>query len=779
MAKPAAASSSSSPARGQRSLTSFFGAATSSKTGRAIPPRKVQSGIKAGLKRQAGASDNASGGDASAGGDGGEAKKKEGAKKEEKKVKREGSKREEGKENVENGDEGDNGNDNDRKPAASAVEVKARDSSLADTDDEDELPVARNRKSGKGKAAAKEEEAATKKGSRKRVIDDDDSDDEEEEDEAGAKEKMDVDEDEEDDEDYDEEVEEEEEEEEEEDYEDEEDDDDDNDDDEKMPLKKLGAKKKPASNSSAKAVKRSSAKDDDDDDDDDEEISDEEEDEEEEEEEEASPPPKAKKQRTLTGKVVASKAKAKPSKASSAAGSKSEAAAKAMKSNARLRTIMAEETLPEDAKTPLWEGTDTPYAALCEAFSKVEAVSGRLEIQGIATELFRKVLLRDGGGEEDDDEDEDEENVDEKGTSKSGSEGKDDRASDAELRGADLRSLLYLTSNSVAPQHANVELGVGDSILIKAIGEASGTNPSMVKRKYAKDGDLGTVAQTSKGKQRTLVGFGKIGGTKRLTVGEVLGAFREIGEGEASFARNCYVGFRRGFRPVPLGIAVDTERGVRWNRWARMRDATSSDNTKSSHRSRGTSRALHLYGLLAVAAAGRRRCLAADRCHSWPLQADAAAVDGLTFINVICLNPARSILNPQTQANTSGSQSQKWKADKIKSLLVRAKGVEPKYIIRGLQGKLRIGLAQSTVLASLAHAVALTRPRGVRELDEGRAGEIRELDGTEGECAGTGVGSRCAKDGTAEGFPSAQSAQAAGVAAAFGQSHRFRRILRA
>jgi len=62
-------------------------------------------------------------------------------------------------------------------------------------------------------------------------------------------------------------------------------------------------------------------------------------------------------------------------------------------------------------------------------------------------------------------------------------------------------------------------------------------------------------------------------------------------------------------------------------------------------------------------------------------------------------------------ATTSGNQSQKLKIDKIKGLLVRAQeATEAKYIIRGLQGKLRIGLAQSTVLISLAHAVILSCP---------------------------------------------------------------------
>jgi len=148
-------------------------------------------------------------------------------------------------------------------------------------------------------------------------------------------------------------------------------------------------------------------------------------------------------------------------------------------------------------------------------------------------------------------------------------------------------TLVYLASNTVAAAYECVELGIGDAILIKAIGEASGSNPSIIKKKYETEGDLGTVAMTAKGKQRTL-GFGVK--PKPLMVQETLSVFREI-------------------------------------------------------------------------------------------------------------------------ATTTGSLSQKWKVDKIKGLLVRAQeGVEAKYIIRGLQGKLRIGLAQSTVLVSLAHAMVLTSP---------------------------------------------------------------------
>jgi DNA ligase 1 len=69
-------------------------------------------------------------------------------------------------------------------------------------------------------------------------------------------------------------------------------------------------------------------------------------------------------------------------------------------------------------------------------------------------------------------------------------------------------------------------------------------------------------------------------------------------------------------------------------------------------------------------------------------------------------------------SKTTGAQSQKLKVDQIKKLLVRAQGPEAKYIIRGLQGKLRIGLARSTVLISLAHAFCATPPKGVQEYSD-------------------------------------------------------------
>lgn len=66
-----------------------------------------------------------------------------------------------------------------------------------------------------------------------------------------------------------------------------------------------------------------------------------------------------------------------------------------------------------------------------------------------------------------------------------------------------------------------------------------------------------------------------------------------------------------------------------------------------------------------------------------------------------------------------GNSSQNHKIDLIKGLLVKVQNpAETKYIIRGLQGKLRIGLAETTVLISLAHAFSFTVPSSIQDYDD-------------------------------------------------------------
>ena len=91
----------------------------------------------------------------------------------------------------------------------------------------------------------------------------------------------------------------------------------------------------------------------------------------------------------------------------------------------------------------------------------------------------------------------------------------------------DLLCSVYLVLNQLAPAYLGIfnmhfsrgvtfykcfiylgiELGVGEGIIIKAIAQATGRAPDKVKLDAAAKGDLGCVAEASKGMQRTLSMF--------------------------------------------------------------------------------------------------------------------------------------------------------------------------------------------------------------------------------------------------------------------------------
>ncbi len=74
-------------------------------------------------------------------------------------------------------------------------------------------------------------------------------------------------------------------------------------------------------------------------------------------------------------------------------------------------------------------------------------------------------------------------------------------------------------------------------------------------------------------------------------------------------------------------------------------------------------------------------------------------------------------------ASTEGSKSMEKKKGLIQKLVVGSRQNETGYIMRALQGKLRIGLAEQTVLVALAHAVLLHR-QGNK--DSKLAGQLEE-----------------------------------------------------
>ena len=115
---------------------------------------------------------------------------------------------------------------------------------------------------------------------------------------------------------------------------------------------------------------------------------------------------------------------------------------------------------------PDWKAGDpVPYAALCTTFSLIEMTTKRLQISAHCS-LFLQQVLR--------------------------------------LTPNDLLPTVQLMINKVAADYAGIELGIGESLIIKAICESTGRPLSVTKADHQKIGDLGLVAAKSRSTQGTM-----------------------------------------------------------------------------------------------------------------------------------------------------------------------------------------------------------------------------------------------------------------------------------
>lgn len=124
--------------------------------------------------------------------------------------------------------------------------------------------------------------------------------------------------------------------------------------------------------------------------------------------------------------------------------------------------------LKSKAKDPYpdWkEGSPVPYAALCTTFSLIELTSKRLEITEHCSLFLRQVLR---------------------------------------LTPDDFLPVVNLMINKLAPDYAGIELGIGESLIMKAIGETTGRSLQVIKADQKDIGDLGLVAVKSRSTQPTM-----------------------------------------------------------------------------------------------------------------------------------------------------------------------------------------------------------------------------------------------------------------------------------
>lgn len=259
------------------------------------------------------------------------------------------------------------------------------------------------------------------------------------------------------------------------------------------------------------------------------------------------PVAKAKKVSATTGTLSFTKKKAKSAKVGES--DKSAAEEDMVGSDDDMKPAIAEKARKAVAEAllgnklshpyPDWPaGASTPYGALVKTLTLVEGTTKRLEKLSHASLLLRQVLR---------------------------------------LTPDDLLTVIHLMTNKLAADYEGVELGIGESLLMKAIGESCGRSMDKIREDQREIGDLGMVAMKSRNNQGTL------------------------------------------FKPKPLTI-------------------------KSVHQ-----------GLLEI-------------------------------------------------ATVKGEGGHGRKVAGINKLLAAAKGDEAKYLVRGLEGKLRTGLAENTIIVALSQA---------------------------------------------------------------------------
>ncbi|KAM7400129.1 hypothetical protein PAMA_004706 [Pampus argenteus] len=147
------------------------------------------------------------------------------------------------------------------------------------------------------------------------------------------------------------------------------------------------------------------------------------------------------------------------------------------------------------------QGQKVPYLAVARTFEKIEEDSGRLRNIETLSNLFRSVLL---------------------------------------LSPDDLLCCVYLCLNQLGPAYLGMELGVGETVLMKAVAQATGRQLDKIKAEAQERGDLGLVAESSRSNQRMMFQ------PASLTAGGVFRKLKEIANMSGNSAMNKKIDIIKG-----------------------------------------------------------------------------------------------------------------------------------------------------------------------------------------------------------------------------------------
>lgn len=134
---------------------------------------------------------------------------------------------------------------------------------------------------------------------------------------------------------------------------------------------------------------------------------------------------------------------------------------------------------------------------MTDTFEEIESNSSRLKIIALASELFLKVLR---------------------------------------TKPDDLSTVTYLCINRLGPDYEGLELGLGESLIIKALAEGTGRTLAQVRADYKELGDLGEIALKSKNKQATMFQ------PKPLSIDVVLKNLEDIAKSSGKDSQNKKIG---------------------------------------------------------------------------------------------------------------------------------------------------------------------------------------------------------------------------------------------